>query len=131
MKRTPYCIGHQVERSYHFHFAEATYLVPLLDAPMSTEDLLAIRARQLQKRPEDLEAIKGWILKAQQESVRQFVEKHQHQIQDFDFKPGALVLVRNSAIESDLDRKSKPRFFGPMVVVNRTTRGAYKLAELD
>src|SRR4051794_16039483 len=130
-KRSPYWIAHGVEPSFPFDLAEATYLVLPLDTPMSTEDLLAIRARQLQKCPEDLEAIKGRILKARQESVRQFVEKHQHQIRDFDFKPGALVLVRNSAIESNLDRKSKPRFFGPMVVVNRTTRGAYKLAELD
>src|SRR3954454_2982492 len=71
MKRSPYWIAHGVEPSFPFDLAEVMYLVLLLDAPMTTEDLLAIHARQLQKRPEDLKAIKGWILKAQQESVCQ------------------------------------------------------------
>ena len=130
-KHSPYWLAHGVEPSFPFDLAEATYLVPPLDAPMSTEDLLAIRARQLQKRAEDLEEIKERVLKARWESVRQFVKLHQHRIRDYDFKPGSLVLVRNSAVEKDLDRKTKPRFFGPIVVVGRTPRGAYELAELD
>jgi hypothetical protein len=31
----------------------------------------------------------------------------------------------------ELDKKNKPRFFGPLVVVHRTFRGSYTLAELD
>jgi hypothetical protein len=37
----------------------------------------------------------------------------------------------NSSIESDLGRKSKPRYFGPMVIIHQTRGGAYRLAELD
>jgi hypothetical protein len=29
-------------------------------------------------------------------------------LRDYNFKPGALVLVRNTQIETDLDRKTKP-----------------------
>ena len=66
-----------------------------------------------------------------QESVRQFVEAHQGRIIDYDFKPGALVLVRNSAVEMELNRKTKPRYFGPMVMVRHNQGSAYILAELD
>jgi hypothetical protein len=47
------------------------------------------------------------------------------------FAPSDLVLVRNSCVEASLDRKTKPRWIGLMVIVHQTTYGAYILAEMD
>ena len=52
-------------------------------------------------------------------------------IRDFNFRLGALVLVQNSNIKTNLGRKAKPRYIGPMVVVRRTQNGSYHLAKLD
>ena len=71
------------------------------------------------------------MLKSCFEFIRQFERAHKKTLCDLNFKPGALVLVRNSSIETDLGRKSKPRYFGPMVVVHRTLYRSYCLAELD
>ena len=70
------------------------------------------RAHQLQKREGRTN-----VLRSRFKSVQQFEQAFEKTIKDFDFKPGALVLVRNSSIETDLGRKSKPRYVGPMDLV--------------
>jgi len=46
-------------------------------------------------------------------------------------KLGSLVLVKNSAIELSADRKMKPRYLEPMVVIRCLREGAFILAELN
>ena len=55
----------------------------------------------------------------------------QHKIKEFNLKLGSLVLVKNSAIELSADRKIKPRYLGPMVIICCLKRGAFILVELD
>jgi hypothetical protein len=121
---------HGVEPLFPFDLAEATYMVPKQDT-MTTPELIALRARQLRKRPEDLDAIKERVLKSRYASVRQFEEKFANTIHNYDLRPGDLVLVRNSRVEMSLDRKSKPRWFGPLIIVRKTAGQSYIFAELD
>jgi len=128
---SPYLIAHGVEAVLPLNIAEATYLLPPLDVPTSTEDLIAHHAQQLQKRPEDLCEMSARVLKARKQSAAQFVKHFSSTIQDFDFEVGSLILVCNSRIEKELNRQTKPHFLGPMVVVHHTKGGAYILVELN
>ena len=110
---------------------EATYLVPSPSALVSTSELIARRAVALQKRAEDVAALRTKIYETRVREAREFEEKHRSTIRDFDHPEGALVLLRNTAIEKSLNRKMRPRYLGPYTVLSRNRGGAYILAELD
>ncbi len=110
---------------------EATYLQPPPDSLLSTTDLIARRAVALQKRREHLVALRDRVYDARRRAALKFEEDHPRGMRDFDFQRGALVLMRNTAIEKALNRKMRARYLGPLVVVARNAGGAYILCELD
>jgi hypothetical protein len=98
---------------------------------LSTTDLIARRAIALQKRQEDLAQLRERVYAERNRLALRFEREHAAIIREFNFKRGDLVLVRNTAIEKALNRKMRPRYFGPMIVVSRNRGSAYILCDMD
>ena len=114
-----------------FDIIEANYLAPLPDSILLTTDLIARRATALQKRQEDLARLRERVFNARNRAALHFEREHSSKMQDFDFKKGNLVLVRNTAIEKSLNWKMRPRYFRPMIVLSCNRGGAYIICDLD
>ncbi|KAL7278567.1 hypothetical protein ACG7TL_007566 [Trametes sanguinea] len=108
--------------------AEVTYLVPPPEGLLSTEDLIAQRAIELQKRQDQLNSR---VFDARIKAAQKFERAHTATIRDYDSPPGSLVLMCHTQIEKSLNRKMRPRYTGPLVVISRNRGGAYVLCELN
>lgn len=98
---------------------------------MPHEDLVAERARLLARKEKDVKRAEERIAQSRWKSAARWNLEHKATLDDSEHAPGTLVLIRNSAIEKELNRKHKARWLGPMVVVKRTTGGAYICSELS
>ena len=128
---SPYQLLHATEPILPLDLAEATFMVENFHSGMSTVELLILRARQLARHPEDIAKAAEILQKHRFASKEQFERRFHHQLTRTNFKPGELVLVRNSAIEMSRDKKSKPHYLGPYEVDKITLGGSYRLKELD
>jgi hypothetical protein len=126
-----YYLLHGIHPVLPFDLADCTFLVSGFVSGMSSVDLLALRIRQLERRAEDLAAAAQALAKARFKSKEEFEWKFRKRMRREAYKPGELVILRNSGEEMKLNRKTKPKYLGPYEVVRKTKGGSYVLQELD
>ena len=127
---SPFYLLHGVHPVLPFDLTEATFMVEGFHANMDPVDFLTLRIRQLERRPEDLEHAAQTLRQARFKSKDQFERKFHLRLHHTSFKPGDLVWIRNTRIEKELNRKTKPRYLGPFVVDHKTKGGSYVLREM-
>ena len=128
---TPFYILHGVNPVLPFDLTEATFMIQGYQKGLSSSDLLALRIRHLQKRPEDLEKAAQALVKARFRSKAQFERRFMRRLKRAPLKVGDLVLIRNTRIEQEMNRKHKPRYLGPYILREQRSSGTWAVNELD
>ena len=128
---SPYFLLYGVEPVLPLDLFESTFLVQGFTDQMSDSDLLTLRIRQLEKREDDLEKAAQLLARMRFTSKAQFEKRFAKRITKQVFQEGDFVLMRNTQIEKELNRKTKPRYLGPFIVVSRSLGNAYELREVN
>jgi hypothetical protein len=76
MGHSPFYMAHSIEPILPFDLTLATFLVPDLCHLLSTNELLATHAQQLQQYQANLDKIQAHILKSRFASVQQFKKQY-------------------------------------------------------
>jgi hypothetical protein len=114
-----------------FDIMQATWLMQIPGHILSTTELIGLRARALALHSEHVKDIMNSIDAEKRRNTLRYEKMHAHTIKSFDFKPGDLVLVRNSQVEKSLNAKMQPRWWGPCIIIRKTMGGAYVIAEMN
>ncbi len=112
IRKSPYKVATGVEPVLPLDIAEASYLVELPTTVISTSNLIVRQAVTLQKRPANLEQICAKVYESRVKTIQRWEKEHANRIIDWDFQPGALILVWNTRVEYELSCKFKPRYLG-------------------
>lgn len=129
--QSPYYILHGFDPILPFDLTECTFLVEGWKTHMSASELLALRTRQIEKRPADMQEAAQRLLTSRFRSKAEFERRYHSRFYREEYHPDELVLVRNSRISNDLGGKHKPKWLGPYAIVRRTRGGSYVLRELS
>jgi hypothetical protein len=128
---SPFYMLHGVHPVLPFDLTEATFMIQGYQKGLSSSDLLALRIRQLQKRPDDLERAAQALVKARFRSKAQFERRFMRRLKRMPLEVGDLVLIRNTRIEQEMNRKHKPRYIGPYILRQKRSSGSWAISELD
>ena len=99
-------------------------------------ELLALGARQLERRPEDIEKAADAQRKSR-EANHQYLDKHRchrPERENHELRGGALDLLHDTKLDTSHSHKLLNRWSGPYRIADATKKGVratYRLAELD
>ena len=129
--RTPYYLNHGSEAVLPIELQYPTWRVVDFKNIEGTADLLAVRARQLQQREEDLEEAAHKLRTSRIAGGEAFDSRRK--LRREALKVRDLVLVHDAGREVDKSRIKKLayRWLGPYRIVTLNEKGTYELEELD
>ena len=128
---TPYFLLYGKHCLFPFDLTDRTWYKLAWDEVKTTEDLLAIRIQQIERRESVLGEATENVRASRQRSVDDFMRRNEKVIQLSQYEPGTWVLVHETWLNAQHGNKGALRWAGPYVVHERYPSGSYCIRELD
>lgn len=128
---SPYYLMYGQHSVFPVDFEFNTFLIAGWGSVETTAELLKIRASQLRNVGDDRTIARHELQETRDASVFHHNDTLLRRHQDRHFRPGDLVLVRNSAQDNSMAVRKDPRFRGPYRIAKLSSMGAAELKELD
>ncbi|PIL28590.1 hypothetical protein GSI_08631 [Ganoderma sinense ZZ0214-1] len=129
---TPYFLTYGMHCLFPFDIADRTWYCLDWHNVNSTEDLLALRIKQLARREEDIGTAVAHLTASRQRAIDDYHRRHATRIREGTFDDGTWVLLHESWLDSQHGNKGALRWAGPFVIDSRMPgSGSYRLRELD
>jgi hypothetical protein len=131
---TPYEIMYANRPILPIELEIPTWSVMNWEEAVTRSDLIAMRARVLERREEDMEEAALHLRRIRETNKVAFDDQHDHQLRDTILEKGSLVLRRDNKRDVDMSRREKLsfRWLGPYRVRDVVEdRGTYLLEEMD
>ena len=128
-RETPYRLMFGQNVVYPIETSVTTWAAIEWSYPMSREELLEARIRQLERRSDDLEIAKERIERSRALNKEYF--DITHHLRPLPLKRGDFVIISDETLKKQWSRKFDNRWLGPYVVETVHDNGSYSLNELD
>jgi hypothetical protein len=126
-----YFLLHGIDPVLPFDIWESTFLVEGFKDNLFQEELLALHIRQIEHHDEDMHKAMQILQQYSLNSKRQFERLFETRLVHGSYPPRTLILIRNTAVEKELNRKTKPRYLGHYKVIRQSQGSSYILTKLD
>ena len=129
---TPYFLTYGMHCLFPFDLTDRTwYCLDWHDAT-STEDLLALRIKQLARREEDIGIAVEHLTIARQRAIDDYHRRNASRIRMDNLKPGTWVLLHETWLDAQHGNKGALHWAGPFVIDSLLSRSrSYHLREID
>jgi hypothetical protein len=104
---SPYFMITRAHPTLPLDIVKATWLVKLPDRTLSTSEIIGYCAQALAKHVQHVGDMWVWVDLEKWKRLLKYKEEHVATIKYYNFKPGSLVLIRNTEIEKSLNKKMK------------------------
>ncbi|KAJ7247282.1 hypothetical protein C8J57DRAFT_1081014 [Mycena rebaudengoi] len=128
---SPYYLLYGVHPVLSFDIAEITWQTLDWDKIYTTEDLLAIRARQLSRRDPKMKEANERIRLSRLRAIEDLHKRNHFQFDFAGYEEGMYVWLRESQYDETKGDKGKWTYSGPYVIHEKREHDAFVLRELD
>jgi hypothetical protein len=128
---SPFFLAHGIEPTLPMDVEDDTELGRAMKAVTSANEFMQARADGEPSRTQMLKQLAVDLQATRERAAKKAGKRRANQPVAEEFKPGQLVLKKNSSAAMRHDAKPEDRYFGPFVVIQRTAMANYRLAELS